>query len=309
MRKFRLAGLGLGWLVILLGQGPLVAGQINAPGLNSLLVELWPEYDRAEVLVIYHAELSPTTPLPAELTFRLPAHIEAMHVVAVEQNGRLFQAPSESFSLQPEGEATLLTLSVPTARFQFEYYDPEILRRQAAERRLNFQFLPPYEIKQATFQIQEPIGTTEFSSIPPAENSFIGQDGLNYSRFQATNLTPSEPISLAASYRRSTDALSAQHIAGVPVQNPTTSAAVVSPATAAPVDNSLTFGYILIGTGTLLFLAAAGSWWWSRRQPVGADPDQLRQREGATFCYRCGTALRGQANFCHSCGAERRSER
>jgi len=58
--------------------------QTDSPEVSELTVELWPEFDRSEVLVIYRAQLSDSTPLPAEVTFRFPGYVEAMHAVAVE---------------------------------------------------------------------------------------------------------------------------------------------------------------------------------------------------------------------------------
>ena len=83
----------LGWMLILsalIFVAPTVEGQSNLPELEQLTVELWPEYDRSDVLVIYRAELSPQTALPAQLAFRLPGYIDGLHAVAVEHNGALF---------------------------------------------------------------------------------------------------------------------------------------------------------------------------------------------------------------------------
>lgn len=313
-------------LVGLTWPGRPVAGQTPEPALTNLMVELWPEYDRPEVLVIYQVELSPTTPMPAEVTFPLPGYVDEMFVVAVEQSGGLFEAPPDTYFLSQAGDQALFTISTPTRRFQFEYYDPEILQRQADSRTLTFELSAPYATSRAMFQVQEPVGSSDFNLTPAAESSFIGQDGLNYSRVEQTDLAPAESFSLIATYRRNTDNLTIQSRSAETTNQAGPPAGVSEAATAAATaDSNLTLGYVLIGIGSLLFLAAGGSWWWTRRhrtaarsarrrKPAGsrpkrsASPKQPRQQPPPTaaFCYKCGTALRAAAKFCHSCGAERR---
>ena len=48
------------------------AGAQESTSLESLAIDLWPEYDRPSMLVIYKAVLSPEVTLPTEITFRIP---------------------------------------------------------------------------------------------------------------------------------------------------------------------------------------------------------------------------------------------
>ena len=58
-------------LIILFVSIP-TAGAQESPSLESLAIDLWPEYDKPGVLVIYKAVLSPEVTLPAEITLRIP---------------------------------------------------------------------------------------------------------------------------------------------------------------------------------------------------------------------------------------------
>ncbi|MBN1992219.1 MAG: zinc ribbon domain-containing protein [Anaerolineae bacterium] len=297
-----------------------VKAQSSPPKLKSLLVELWPEYDRPEVLIIYRAELSADTLLPATLTFRLPGHIDSMHAVAVEQNGNLLEVSLDRITFLHEDNQTLLTFSTPAPKIQLEYYDPLLLNRENQTRRLAFQFLAAYDLETAIFEVQEPFGAEDFELTPAPNNTFAGRDGLKYHTIQVAGLAAGDTFELAATYRRDTDDLAAQQPAGN-----TSLPSQTSPATGAVTGQELNRGYLLIGGGILLLLAGGGYWWWLSRKQAEVVPwpaksaqpgwRKKRVKPGRTpskpsvtvgFCYRCGAALREDANFCHACGAERR---
>jgi hypothetical protein len=318
--------LRVGWLFLLLGvlcfwPDPVARAQSSAITFKNLLVEIWPEYDRPEVLVIYRGELSPTTPLPAQLVFRLPGYLEAMHAVAVERDGVLVDVDPAVIELRHEGEDLLLTFSPDSAKIQFEYYDPVILTQQNQIRQLAFQFSVPYRIETTTFEVQEPFQAEDFSLTPEPGDAFVGRDGLNYHTIQVAGLAPPDTFELSATYERDTTELSAQQLAGNVSAQPPSISVITEPST----SEGFKLGYLLIGGGVLLLLAVGGYWWWTSNKQAEPEPSRRRatrpksRRKGRQkesdktptvnsggFCYRCGTALRADANFCHNCGAERR---
>lgn len=294
--------------------------------LKSLEIELWPEFDRPETLVIYRAELASTVTLPAEVTFRLPATVESMFVVAVEQEGVLVEVNRDAFKLERADDAMRLTFSTPVPRIQLEYYDASILTKQGTERQLKFEVVTSYPAEKALFQVQEPFQAEKFTLTPPASSTFIGADGLTYAVLEIPALARDETFTLTANYSRASDALSAQNIAA-PTAMPAAPAAAESPAVAPPGNENLTLGYLLIGIGVALLLGVAVYWVRSKKAvPAKARPASRRPKRTArpaeasapatspavsptgNFCYRCGVALRDDAHFCHSCGAERRRE-
>lgn len=326
------------WKILILGIFVLpiyVSAEAQAPPkLANLLVEIWPEYDRPEVLVIYRGELHPDTQLPALLTFRLPGYLEDMHAIAVEENGNLVDANPDSVESRHEGDELLLTFATPSRRIQFEYYDPVILTKDGQTRQLDFEFSAPYEIETSTFEVQEPFQAQDFSLTPPPDNSFVSADGLKYNNIEVTGLAADDNFSLTATYQRDTDELSVTDITG-------DSDGLIGAPSNPPVDldetdgTSFTLGYILIGAGAVLLVGTGVYWWWStrregpqprpassrtsrrptrRKKQTAASRSRSRQTEPAPseqssgFCYRCGTALRPDSNFCHVCGAERRAD-
>jgi hypothetical protein len=57
---------------------------------SKLEIDLWPEYDRPEVLVIYRISLDPAASLPADLTLRIPVDAQVNAVAARQADGGLF---------------------------------------------------------------------------------------------------------------------------------------------------------------------------------------------------------------------------
>ncbi|MBI1880550.1 MAG: zinc ribbon domain-containing protein [Chloroflexi bacterium] len=302
----------------------LVMAQSSPGKIKNLMVELWPEYDRPETLVIYHVELAASTALPAQVTLRLPGYLEKMHVVAVERDGRLVQVSPDTIELRHEGDKLLLTFSTPAPKIQFEYYDAVILKKEGTKRQLNFDFTASDAIENAVFQVQEPLQAEAFTITPAPSTSFTGSDGLKYNAVEIAGMAANENITLSASYTRTNDELSAPKIGGANAEHAADLPVVAE--TEPPANQNLWLGYALIGLGAALLLGVGGYWWWSKRAVTArASRPALRQKRkaGATpvkvtapappaapssgnFCYRCGAILREDANFCHSCGAERR---
>jgi hypothetical protein len=300
------------------------------PQFENMLVELWPEYDRPEVLMIYRAELKSTTALPVQLTFRLPGYIGEMNAVAVERDGVLVDVDPEVIEQRREGDDLILTFPATSPRIQFEYYDPVILTRQNQTRQLAFQFSAPYSVEVVTFEVQEPLQAENFSLTPAPNDTFTGRDGLKYHTIQVADLAPADTFELTATYQRATTELSAQQLARNAPSQPSNISVITEPSA----GESFNLGSVLIGGGVLLLLIGGGYWWLSQRQTeparlprrtarpkrrtkakparrgAGDNPTEHDEPKSATtggFCYRCGTALRDDANFCHNCGAERRT--
>lgn len=312
-------------LVFLLSATALA--QTRSPTFSDLVVELWPEYDQPNVLVIYRANLSDDVPLPATVTFRLPDYIEDVHAIAVERDGGLFNLDPNNIQQTRANDALLLTLIVDNPNIHLEYYDPEILITDAQNRQLEYNFQLDYPIETARFQVQTPLEATDFSLSPSPTDSFTDNSGLAYQIIEATGLAEGEPVNISATYSRDTDTPSAQLLQAATTA-PVTDIQVVTNEVADGFNLSL--GHLLIGGGALLLLATGGYWWWSnQRRPRPALPhasgpaprrtarqrkraanrkagQQMAKPQNSGYCYQCGTALRSDANFCHVCGAERR---
>ncbi len=93
----------------------------NEVQLDSLEINLWPEYDRAEMLVMYICGL-PSKSWPVTLTFRIPkTAIRPSEVAVRTEDGGLYETP---FTYKVEGEYIVVSFEATTQNFQLEYYDP-----------------------------------------------------------------------------------------------------------------------------------------------------------------------------------------
>ena len=297
---------------------PFLAKAQGPPQIQNLLIELWPEFDRPEVLVIYRVELSADTPLPATLTFELPGYVESMNAVAYAQNNNLLAVQENAIDFTYRDDSLFLTFSTPSPRIQLEYYDDEIITKQDQTRTIDYNFMASYAVNSIDFQIQSPLQAENFSLEPTPDETFTDANSLTYNVVEVTNLAAGDSFSLAATYQRATDALTLELL--TPPSEHAEDIIVLT--NDPPTDTNVIIAYALAGVGVVLILGAVGHWWWSRSRieaiPVRRPPAQSRGRtklpakkqgqQSAGFCYNCGTALRSDANFCHKCGAERRTQ-
>lgn len=314
----RFSGLRILWLclslTLLLALIPARGAAQTNVSLTGLGIQLWPEYDRRDVLVIYRGQLPADTTLPIDLTFHLPARIGELNAVAVAaENSSLVNAP---YQTEQQGDELVLTLTSNSRNFQFEYYDPGLLVREDSRRTLSFDVQLDYDVAELQVEVQEPLQVQEFQLTPPAVDVFTDQNGLRYHQLPMGAVEKGSQITLAASYQRETDTPSAEALIfpAEPLE--------VAPETPA-VGQAQWGGYALIALGGLLLAGAGGYWWWSSRRETArrASPRRLRRersrparptppaappRPRQVYCTQCGTPLHKGARFCHNCGAPRR---
>lgn len=329
--KLKIRSILIRCLVLSLLLTPLLAGVAQAQSstpLAELNISLWPEYDRPQqVLVLFRGKVADDVPLPAQVSFTLPATVQALNAVAYldEAQGTLLNISEYDFADGADGK--VLSFATPTRRFQFEYYSSDLLGINGSVRDISFSFTPSTDVAHLTLELQQPTKAQAFTSDPPPSTTETGQDGLTYARYQVGAVSAGDSYSLRASYTRSTD-------------NPSAGISVPSSPEQAPVeigggglkDN---LGPILIAAGVLLLIGAFGYWFWSQRsvavpEPALRQPSPRSQRQPssrkrqpspsrstrrpasgeapALYCHRCGTKFRDDAQFCHACGAERRTE-
>jgi hypothetical protein len=305
----------------------LALAQPPAP-LEALNIALWPEFDRPAVLVIYRGQVADDVPLPATVSFTLPADVETLNAVAYldEAQERLLNV--EDYELIEGTDAKVLSFATPSRQFQFEYYSDGMLSRDGDTRELSFSFTPGTEVASLSLELQQPTTSGDFTSDPSPTTTQTRQDGLTYALYDLGSVSTGETHALLASYTRATDELSIGTLASVNVP---------SPSEQPPVDfggGGLQdyLGPILIGVGILLLTASLLYWFWSQRSVVvpetasrGSSSQTRRPRKRkpavskstplptedeklAAYCHRCGTKFREDGLFCHACGAERRTE-
>lgn len=291
-------------LLVILTSLPLPATAQTSPAqidvrIDILTMAIWPEYDRAETLVVYRIQLDDESPLPPELAFRLPAYVEEMHAVAYEDSsGGLMSLGQEAIDLRREDDGLWLTIPVTSPRLQFEYYDPNILAKEGDVRQLTYEFTAPYPITTASFEVQEPFEAEDYLLSPSPKSTITGGDHLRYHIITANDLAAGEQLKLSASYKRATDGPSLDVIRAEAAASTTPSSSFL--ASELPV-----WVYIAVGLIGLLLLAGVGYWWWKGRS--NAQKTQKRngvKAKSTRYCHNCGAALGKKDHFCKACGTE-----
>lgn len=263
---------------------------------SELVIEIWPEYDRPEVLVIYRGSLSPEVSLPAEVTFEIPAEAGQPNAVAVRDANN--QLTTVQFQRTVRGEVADVTFTTTSQDIQFEYYDPA-LDRSSESRSFTYRWPGNHLVSSAVIQVQEPRGAENLEITPPLGNSFPGSDGLTYyyDRFEPLGREPQE---FTVNYQKAGSSLSFEQ-------------QQVQPSGPIEVQPSLAFEgrsalpWILGGIGLLLVVGAVLFYWWAgsgKELPAGLKSlfgSQAGIRSGG-FCPNCGAARDPGDRFCRSCG-------
>jgi len=265
--------------------------------LEQVQVDLWPEYDRPDMLVIYRGTLPADVPLPATLTLRIPARVGEPHAVAYsDETDNLLEA---NYSTRIAEDWLAVTLETPTANFQLEFYDS--LTRTGERRSYTFVWAGDYAIEQLRLSLLPPVGATEIQTEPAL--SLLQQDPGS-PRYVGTldSLAARQEAQVTVSYRATTTGAS--------------EVAVLS--TREDSDNTL----LITGIGiAVLALVIGGTLWYTRRprrRPVKATPIRRRQPRGKRrssrsgtpegkpsaggYCTHCGGPLRVNDRFCSHCG-------
>lgn len=269
--------------------------------LERLQVDLWPEYDQPDMLVIYRGTLPADTPLPAALTLRLPARVGEPSSVAYDDGtGNLFNAP---YSVEAVGEWLAVTLEIAAPHFQLEFYDSLI--RAGEQRSYTFVWPGDYEVGQLDLLLLPPPGAAEIQTEPTLSSVRLDTDSVSY-RGALGGVAVGEEARLTVSYSGGTVS---QPINGESSKN------------------------ILIAVAAVVTIVSVivGGIWYMRRPGPEPEPaprprrrrklprSQRRRRSQAgrgsgksaardasssvDRCTSCGRRLQVNDRFCGSCGA------
>lgn len=275
--------------------------------IQSLAVEIWPEYDQPSVLVIYRITLSPQVKLPAELTLRIPRSAEAPTAVAEQTANGLFNINYTAAG--EDGDWLLFSFTTTLPQIQMEYYDPA-LANDGGARNYSYRWPGDYTVQDLTIKVQQPRTATGMSLEPSTGTSGPGADGLTYFNVPVGNVSSGGTFKLDIAYTKNDDSLT----------QPQTFEAVTP---AAPVDRStpgrVTFNEVIPWVlGVLgLGLIGVGVIWYIRTGKQPASSSALQKRvsvESAAapgigvgiFCHQCGKRAGPGDVFCRACGAKLR---
>lgn len=278
-------------------------------------VDLWPEYDRPDVLVIYKAKLLADVSLPVDVILKIPASAGEPHAVAVRQmDGALLNA---AYERRVEGQWALITITATMPEIQLEYYDPQITV-DGGNRTYTYVWPGNYAVDAMRFVIQQPIGASQMS-IEPDLGSFVQYQGdpMQYYVMDVGSPKMNETVSVDVSYFKDSDTLSIESLQVQP---------------SVPINGNdgaqpgiLSFLPWLIGSLGVFLLVGGGVWYWQmNKAPVPSpakkrrrgnksaikSPEQIAAEHGSqgVFCHECGKRAAAGDRFCRSCGSKLRNQ-
>jgi hypothetical protein len=277
--------------------------------LETVQVQFWPEFDRPAMLVIYTIDLPEDTPLPVNVTLRIPANAGEPNAVAVAVEDRLLTA---EYTRTVDGGWADIVVVADSTRVHVEYYDTD-LTFDDTRREFDFTWPGMYAINDFIIRVQAPVGATDMAFSEVMEGPQIANDGLGYYLGSFGSLNMGEGFDFSLSYQKSDNLLSFDAL--------TNQESVAAPDTAeqggffsdAPpwVWVIVGIGLILIGMGGWSLISDSGkkskrsrSSYKKQRSKAGT-PDRVSKKP-AKFCHNCGTAAQSGDKFCRDCGEKLR---
>lgn len=301
---------------------PTAAYSQDVPRFSMLEVDLWPEYDRPSVLVIYRITLPAETSLPADLALRIPAAAGEPNAVAVRQpDGQLF---SVDYKTENEGDWRIVTFTATLREVQIEYYDPN-LEQDGDQRKFRFNWSGDYDIEQMIMQVQLPVGATDMRITPGPVSSQVLGDGMTYYFKEIGSVTKGQTFSINLAYQKKSDLLSVESLQVQP-------SAPLSPTNTwqdqlqaalpwlFPKDGSNQILPWALGILALALIFGGGYWYWRSgreepvakrrrgRRPAAATATPQTLEAGGVYCHQCGKRASPGDVFCRSCGTRLRTE-
>jgi hypothetical protein len=274
--------------------------------LANVLVDLWPEFDRPTMLVIYHLTLSPQTSLPFQMELRIPASVGAPHAVAAKQpDGSLVNIP---YQQKAENEWTRIVFQATSPEIQFEYYDPNLVKT-GNQRSFRYTWPGDYAVQAFSLDIQQPNNANNMQVIPNMATPQEGSDGLTYYHVNVGSLSSGQVFEIRLQYQKPNDELSVSNMKVAP---------------SAPLDDSTPGSMSLpsllpwiLGFFGLALIVGGGVWYWqsgrqtarpvgeerSRHRPRGASTVSEAEEQGNIYCHECGKRASPGDRFCRACGA------
>jgi len=305
----------IGFLILFCLLGPVTtAGAASNVTIARLQVDIWPEFDRPNVLVIYHITLSPNTSLPATLTLHIPGQTGGPYNLAMKDaDGLLYNLEYKTPVV--ENGLLAITFTTPTPEIQLEYYDPA-LKRQGNGRSFEYRWSGDYTVQSFIAVVQQPTNATNMQFQPNMGLSNKAADGFNYFTKVVGVVDETSSVFIRLTYDKPDNSLSSTSQPVQPVQP-------VTPKTSGRISFMDALPWALGSLG-LVLIGAASMWYWQslkkRREPGDYRRDRHKPAQSprpagtaassrtVIYCHQCGRMANPGDVFCRACGARLRQQ-
>jgi len=275
---------------------------------ESVVVNLWPEYDQPTMLVIYHIKLGAATALPANVTLSIPSAAgDPYNVASREADGQLYNLP---YQRTVQGNYAQVTFTATSTEIQFEYYDPG-LAKAGDRRNFTYEWQGDLEVQSMTIEVQQPKNASTMTISPSLGSGITGEGGLVYYTAVIGSVSAGTKFKVALTYEKGDDSLSASTLSLQPSEpiTPTT------PGRSVNLNTVLAWGLAVLG---IILIVAVIVWFANsgRSSPRGGPRQRHPARnrvplaapaeEDSVYCSQCGSRAMPGDTFCRKCGTQLR---
>lgn len=283
----------------------------NPIKISRMEIDLWPDYDRPQMLVIYRVQISNDTQLPARISLRIPIQAVTPYKVAIRDlDGLLYNV---EYTLEPQGSWKQVVLTTPSNELYIEYYDPQLVKSED-ERSFAFSWICDYPIDKLVIKAQEPRNSKDFTIAPELGLGELNiYDNLIYHTGDFGALANGITFYSQLSYSRTSSELSASNlplIAATPANQNTGFSQNVSNVITQVLDNRslvtagtlILFGIILM-IGVSLFASSGNdplSNYLKHKKNKSGPPEEFASH--IQYCPHCGKRTYPGDRYCRGCG-------
>lgn len=306
-RLLGVKGAAIVLLVVVVGlMWPALAQAQTPATIERLQIDLWPDYDRQAVLVIYWIQLPETTPLPATVAVPIPA--EVGNPFAVGMGGAQGQPMQASYERLVDGEWATIWVTTNSLDAQVEYYAD--LAVSGDRRSFAFTWPGGFSLGNLSYEVQQPFGASDMQITPPGSPQ-TREDGLVYYSLDLGPQAAEATVTIEVEYRKVTPGLSIDALRPTgPLEAPSSEEGWL-----AGIADRLPW---FLGGFAALLLAGGAVWYWRpgaaaaparprrRRPPKHAEGEVSEIDASPAFCRKCGAQAGASDRFCRRCGTRLR---
>jgi hypothetical protein len=286
--------------------------------IQTLQVDIWPEYDKPDALVIYHLTIAASSTLPAQVSLRIPRQVNAPYSLAMKDvDGLLYNM---KYDQSVDGDYIRVNFTAASTEIQLEYYDPSLVR-DGSTRTYNFHWPGDYKVDNMSLHLQQPVNASGMQLSKTNLKMGAGvkaEDGLIYYTVPIDgSIAAGQSFDVAFTYNKPDTILSSSQAPVQPVRTVTGNAALAT-GLVTPVGNM-----IWIGLGLGLALVFIGILWYYSLQRVNSaslaanrrrrnSPPHFQQNAAVltgetVYCHQCGKRAGPSDTFCRACGTKLRA--
>lgn len=301
MRRFLIA-----FLILLTLMTPGYVQAQDIVEIERMQIDIWPEFDRPDVLVLYRFTLTDSTSLPAQLTMRIPIASGGPYNLAMrDTDGMLYNL---EYVTSENGNWLDVSFTTPTPELQMEYYDPN-LERNGNLRSFEYDWPGDYTVHSMTVQVQQPLNASQMLIEPDLGPGHPQQDGLTSYLSLFGEVEAGISFNISISYSKPDDTLSSSFEPVSPIEP-------ITEQTPGRTSFRVILPYALGGLG--LVMIAGVAFWYLQSQRVETGDVRKRHKparqrhktptSGNIYCHQCGTRAQPEDDFCRSCGNKLRTD-